>query len=96
MEKLILFCLILMIVEQALGIAYNFGTRARNEATAIENYNFLCKRFAELEATKLKLEKAMRREHGKKPGAAFLITADGIKALPEHWLKHFESAWTEN
>lgn len=94
MEKLILFCIILMIIEQALAIAYNFSTRARNEEINKNHIDLANKKIKYLEDSIEFKDADLRRMTGKKiSSTGFILTAEGIRLLPYNWEKSFDTAW---
>lgn len=85
MDKIILTCLIVMTLEQALGLAYNFSTRARNEKNTRIELDRLYVAFNKLE-TRLQ-EQVQYNQNIQKINldTGFVITDRGIKLLPAGW-----------
>lgn len=93
MEKMILAALVLMIIEQAFGLFHNMWIYKNTRLTyqrMLDNQDKLIKKLREQIDYK---NSALERLMDKQMAPAFLITQDGIKALPSEWKQHFQDAW---
>lgn len=91
MTSMILVLLVMMTLEQALAISYNFSTRARNERIHICSLEIAEYRIKNLEKhLETARENNLIMSNNKFATTAFALTAEGVKLLPDDWAKRLD------